>query len=555
MTGPSDTDLELTRRRLFAVAAGSLSIVGTNTEVDAAVSNAVTVLVNDLQPGPEISRYVFGSNEIGNMDGGTFCAPIDAALGIPFRRLGGNRLSTYNWTSNNSNAGHDWLHTNDDFLTRSLGLSPEEAREPAAVIKAAYEASRAMGARTLITLPLLDYVAGDGRGPVPPQEAAPSRRFIPVRWSSAAKASDPVDDTICDIPHLLRRLTATYGKAEAGGIFAYALDNEPGLWSQNHPRLARQPVTIADLISKSLEAARIIKSIDPTALVFGPVSWGATEMMTLQNTPDWPQFADHGSFLAAYLSAFAEEAHRVGQRLLDVLDVHWYPYYGEDSLLNCHDPAMAKALLDAPRSLSESGFREKSWVSRALPVNNTDNVALPILPSLHRLIERIFPGTKISVSEFNYGDAFFAPTALALSDALGRLATSGVHFACHWGALSGYRGDAYRLFLGDGGDFPAFGGRSLPVSVSKKAEESVFAASNVEDRGSIELVIINKEKRPRTFDIRMSSNRMFKIHKNQALTLATAGRKTDIQRIRNKSGSLHIHVEGQDAVRVRLELA
>ncbi len=150
---------------------------------------------------------------------------------------------------------------------------------------------------------------------------------MPVSWEGRRAASAPVDPRVADIPHLLARLVARYGPASgATGIRGYILDNEPGLWATQHPRIVRQPVRIADLLARSIKAARAIKAIDPDAWVIGPASWGATGMVSLQNAPDWNAYRHHGSFLAAYLDAFRLASEREGKRLLDALDVHWYPF-------------------------------------------------------------------------------------------------------------------------------------------------------------------------------------------------------------------------------------
>jgi len=455
--------------------------------------------IHDAAPPFAVSPLIYGSGEIGTLDGGPPSAVLDRAAGVTLRRFGGNFATTYNWVTNACNAGKDWQQANGDFLAETLGLSLSERDTPAAAILATHRASLAMDAASIVALPLAGYVAADKAGPVPPGQAAPSPRFVPVSWTGRRTAGEPVERDIADIPHCLATLIERFGPASGPtGIRGYILDNEPGLWATQHPRIVRSPVRVADLLSRSITAARTIKRIDPAAWVIGPASWGATGMATLQNAPDWAEYRQHGSFLAAYLAAFREASERAGTRLLDALDVHWYPFSDRGTLYRTEDPAMSAPLLDAPRSLTEPGFREASWVSQALPVADTGGLALPLLPSLERLVRDIFPGTRIALTEYNYGGAGHLASGLALADALARLARPDLLLAAHWGALDGWLGTAFRLYRnydGRGGRFPEAG---LPVEISRP---DILTARAGRDGNRLHIVLVNRSTAPQAIDL------------------------------------------------------
>lgn len=237
--------------------------------------------------------------------------------------------------------------------------------------------------------------------------------------------------------------------------------------------------------------------------MFGPASWGATEFQNFQNAPDWADYKHYGSFLAAYLDAFAQASALAGKRLLDVLDIHWYPFSPIGDLLHSENPAHAEVLLDAPRSLTEPGFRENSWVSQALPVSETIDLALPILPSLHRLIDRWYPGTEIAITEFNYGGTGQLVTGLAVADALGRIGTANVTYANHWGPLRGSVGNAYALYRnydGKGGSFPVQG---VEVKSLSSPDVSVYGAV---DGSTLHLIAINRATSDRSLKLELDRN-------------------------------------------------
>lgn len=480
------------RRTLLKGALGVL--IASQTDMATAAAPVVNLRI-DPTPRNPISKYVFGSNEFGNMEGPEPSITYDGPAGITFRRLGGNLSTAYNWVNNATNAGHDWKHENGYFWPGLLGMSEAQRNEPAAVIAAAHANSQSIGAKSLITLQLAGFVAADADGPVPPDQTAPSKRFVPLLWSSDRSADAPIDRSVADMPQLLRRLVQRYGRADtATGIYAYALDNEPGLWAQNHPRIVPRAPTIRDFLARSIAAARAIRAIDPSARIFGPASWGATEFHSFQNATDWSSYATrYDSFLSAYLDAFRIASEQSGVRLLDALDVHWYPFSKVGDLLNSVNPAHAQVLLAAPRTLTDPDFNEDSWVASTLALRMTGGLSRPILPSLHRLIDRWYPGTDIAITEFNFGGRSALVSGLAVADALGRFADGDVRYAAHWGNISGWIGEAYRLYRNHDGQGGQFAGRSLAVACD---QPELVAAHAAQDGEKLSLVLINKSEQP-----------------------------------------------------------
>ncbi|WP_018181865.1 glycoside hydrolase family 44 protein [Kaistia granuli] len=492
-----------TRRAVLGagLAAGGLALGGLPAMAQSGAKWSLRVA--DGGPGRPISPLIYGSNEIGTMDGGAPSAELDRAAGVTARRLGGNLMTTYNWVNNAANAGKDYQHANGPFLLDALGLPKTEWTKPALLIEAMHEASLAMGAKSLVTVPLAGSVAADFDGPVPPEAAAPSPRFVPIQWTAGTKAGDPIVPAVADIPQLLARLVETYGGADSErGIYAYALDNEPGLWFETHPRIVAGKPTIRAFLERSLAAARAIKRADPAALVFGPVSWGATEMASFQDAPDWNDYRHHGSFVAAYLDAFRQASEQDGIRLLDALDVHWYPYSNSGDLFRTENPALAAALLEAPRTLTEPGFREESWVPRALPAFSGEaQLGLPLLPSLEAIIAATFPGTALAITEFNYGGAGQLASGLALADVLGRFGRHDVVFASHWGSLEGWLGEAYRLYRAADAGGQRFGDQSLEVTIAGGGADLVAYAAGATGQTGLHLVVINKSDAAATIDV------------------------------------------------------
>ncbi len=459
-----------------------------------------TIRIDDRAAGAPIDPFIYGSNELGTMDGEGPSVDFDRRAGVTVRRLGGNLMTAYNWRDNAANSGKDYQHANSDALLRFLDVPKEDRDRPGEVVEIFLANSRKIGARSLLTLPLAGYVAADFNGAVAPNEAAPSPRFAAVDWSEREEAGGAVN-----IPAFVARLVAEHGGAASGGVRGYYLDNEPGLWTRTHPRIVKSPPTIKSFIEKSLRAAAAIKKIDSGAWVLGPTSWGAPEFLTFQNAPDWADYKAHGSFLAAYLAAFRAESERRGLRLLDCLDVHWYPQIGSGDLYRNENPALAPAVLDAPRSLDDATYCEKSWVADTLGCGTGSGLPLPLLPSLRRIVEKNFPGVGLSIGEYNFGGPGQLSSGLAVADALGRFGRAGVKIAAHWGDLAGWIGEAFRLYRMKDADGRLFGAHSLPVESNAGPGLSLFSAHG--EKGEIDLIAINKTAQPVAFDLRCGSNR------------------------------------------------
>jgi mannan endo-1,4-beta-mannosidase len=506
----------------------------------------ILVQIDDLSAGAPISPLIYGSNEIGNIDGNGPSVEFDRAAGVTNRRLGGNLMTGYNWITNATHAGKDFKHANGAFLLGTLGVAKSDWKKPASVIEVFLANSQVVGAQSLLTLPLAGFVAADFDGEVPQAQAAPSARFVPIDWSSQVKPGKMVN-----IPALISFLVARHGAAAAGGVRGYYLDNEPGLWNETHPRIVNTKPTIKSLIERSLLAAKAIKAADPDALVFGPACWGATEMVNFQNAPDWNAYRSHSCFLAAYLDAFRRESGRAGRKLLDVLDVHWYPANRAGDIYGAENSELSGVVLDAPRSLDEAGYCETSWVADALGCAPRKGLYLPLLPSLHSLIAENFPGVGLSIGEFNYGGAGLPATGLAVADVLGRFGRTGVFAANHWGSLAGRIGAAYRLFRMPNSRGACFGRVSLPVLVSNSPELAFYAARG--DLGAIELIAINKSEKKISVDLALSSERPMTLAETLGFDESQPRCATIAEKGRNSAGPLRLDMPPMSARRYCFE--
>lgn len=418
----------------------------------------------------KISPLIYGVNQYGNED-------YFDELNINAVRQGGNRMTAYNWENNASNAGSDWHHSNDNNLSKS--------DRPADCVQVLSDMGEKHGfGYKLATLQLAGYVAADKDGNVSEAEAAPSPRWNKVELTKNAPFDtepDLTDGTVYMDEYVNYIINKLGDSTKSTGIQAYSLDNEPALWNHTHSRIHPEPVGIKELSDKSIEMAAAVKKLDPNAEIFGPALYGYTAYDHLaddDSSDEWETIKAQGGYhwyLDCYLDAMKKAEEENGTRLLDVLDIH---YYSESSRVSAEDR------LQSVRTLYEKGFIENSWIGQWCQEN------LPILPTVQASIDKYYPGTKLAISEYNFGGEDLSGT-IAQAEALGCYADAEVYFATLWGGnpfiLSGIK-----LYTNYDGNGSTFGDTLVPTKTDDVSLASSYASINGTDQGTVTAMLTNK---------------------------------------------------------------
>lgn len=468
----------LDARSLRWLAALALLALGCERETRADTPAPLAVEVDTRAPSRPISPYIYGIN---GLDHTTAMEGV-----ITLLRFGGTRASTYDWENNASNAGHDYPpNQNDGYLSESTA--------PGAAVLHYLDRAADLGAAVLVTVPMLGHVAADRRadgdvGRSPDYLATRFRRSLARGGGDGAPS---LDDGVVHQDAFVRFVRR---EAEQRGVRVFfALDNEPAGWPATQPLLrAHRPLTYRELARTSAEYAAMIHDEAPSAHVFGPVTFGWPDMTTLAGAPD----ANGRDFLGFYLAAMRAEARRRGHRILDVLDVHWYPdvRIGEQPVTSGDDDGeRARARMQLPRSLYDPSYREASWIAESVgPVR--------LLPRLRSLIRRSYPDTKIAITEYAYGGGARPSGAVAMADALGAFGREGVFAAAYWPLTNQrhrYALGALRMFRRVDGEI-SFGDRSIPARSSDLSRLSAWASLDSAHPGRVVLVLVGRMDRPST---------------------------------------------------------
>ncbi len=434
----------------------------------------------------KISPYIYGVNSGVDLN----------SVSAKSFRLGGNRLSAYNWENNYSNAGSDYHNSTDLYLVQNV---PEEFKKApgGAALAAADEADKGNVPYRLLTLQMLGYAAAGKRGNVTEEYAAPSEKWVKVenRKGSEFTLEPDKKDGVIYMDEYLNYLFNKIGNSESGtGFSAYALDNEPALWSGTHSMVQRSPLTCSELVSRSKDLASMIKEMDENADVFGPSLYGYAAYDSFQGAPDWGELKDANGyrwFIDYYLDEMSKAEQEYGHRILDVLDLHYYTEAkgecGERSCSNYDNDGCVTARLNSVRSLYDENYRENSWIADA------GAEFFPLLPNIEQSIEKYYPGTKLAFTEYNFGGGDHISGGVAEADTLGIFAEHGVYFASIWSFdQNAYQLSAINMFTNYDGMGNGLGDTLIGSSVSGNEDISVYPAVNEGEPDTVRMIVTNR---------------------------------------------------------------
>ncbi|MEJ0085481.1 MAG: glycoside hydrolase family 44 protein [Pseudomonadota bacterium] len=492
---------------IFAVAAAG-AVIPPSTPP----ASDVSFSIDSTQDVRAISRFIYG------MNGWDAVRPKNLALS----RSGGNRMTAYNWETNDSNAGADFLNQNDTFL--GGGSVPNGA------VKGSLEDARGAGAGMIVTMPIIGYVSADHNGG---GDVANTANYLATRFR-VSQARKPTAFTLTPNTadgfvyqdEYINFLDKTYPGAFASATtpIMVNLDNEPDLWQHTHARLrgdtnpatqAGTTATYAEMIQRTVEYAGAAKDVNANVQILGPVSYGWQGYVRFQDAAD----ANNRDFLEFYLAEMAAAGNTAGRRLLDVLDVHWYPEARGACSANPMDgcrisdaagvgeAAVVAARVAAPRSLWDSTYRETSWIQQSLG----NGQGINLLPRLKDKIAANYPGTKLAITEYNYGGANHISGAIAQADVLGIFGREGLYAATLWRLEANnnfiYGGfEAFRNYNGANG---SFGDTSIRAANSDAATTSVYASVDAANPARMVIVAINKDAAPKTAAIAVTHTAQF----------------------------------------------
>ena len=438
-----------------------------------------------------------------------------ADLNFTVNRSGGNEESRYNWQINAHNHAGDWY-----FESIADGTSTT----PGATADAFVASSKNGGAQPMMTIPMIGWlpVLGAGRSTLwsysinkygPQTATAPDwpdagngillSTGRPITWNNYFDANFLTNSVFQKA--FVQHLTNHWGSSTNGGVRFYSMDNEPSIWFQKHQDVHPTGPKMQEIWNDMLTYASVVKSNDPNALICGPEEWGwlgyfysgyDQQWASSNNYPSVATYPDRSAnggwdYIPWLLNKFNQYSitnTANTNRLLDYVTVHCYPQ--ENNVFGDAVDRTTKLLRNrSTRQLWDTNYTDQSWI----------NSVIKLIPRMKNWVTNYYPGTKIGITEYNWGADADINGATAQADVLGILGREGVDLAARWGTPATntptYR--AMKMYRNYDGSKSTFGDVSIPMVMPNPDNLSAFCAVRTND-GAMTFMAINKDLRNAT---------------------------------------------------------
>ena len=451
-------------------------------------------------------------------------------LKFPSHRWGGNSTTRYNWKQDITHTANDWFYFNIPNAVDDEQQLPSGSGSNRFI-----EASLNNQSQPLITIPMIGWAPLDDREKkwgfsqlkYGPQNLDECRFFdVPPNWCTADAGDGTCNNSVnttgfCStdgyiinndptdtsqpigtqwVTDWMAHIAGRFGTATQGGVQFWALDNEPMLWNSTHRDIHPQPLTYDGLWQKTVEYASAIKAQDSEAKVFGPTSWGWCAYFTSAadvafdngSCTDGPDRQAHGGLALVpwYLQQVCDYEQSTGVRLVDYLDIHYYPQgdvAGLGGASDSEDPVTAARRLRSVKELYDSNHVSESWI----------NEPIYFIPRVRAWIDQYCPGTKLAITEYKFGPDDGITGALAQAEVLGVFGREGVDLANRFvSPVDGTKAEsAFKMFLNFDGSGSRIRGDSVRA-VSADVDQVGSYAIHDSVSGQLYVILINKETGP-----------------------------------------------------------
>jgi hypothetical protein len=424
---------------------------------------------------------------------------LETELGMTVARWGGNATSRYSYMNNTTNLGSDWYFENY--------VLPEDESLDATVKR-----RLAHGTQTVVTVPMIGFIAKDSPADHPWHCGFSIAKYGPQtghdEWDTdcgngvRTDGSNVTDNDALDTSEragpgfaqgLVEHLVQEHGE---DGVRTYELDNEPALWNSTHRDVHPDPVTYDELAHESANFARAIWTQDPDAEVAGPSDWGwctyffsAADPGGCQDGPD-RQAHDGVPMAAWYLRQMKAASDTWGVRLLDVFDEHYYAASDGVALAPAGSAETQALRLRSTRSLWDPAYVDESWIGRPADVGAPP---IRLIPWMRETVAAEYPGTKTSISEYNWGGLESMNGALAQADVLGIFGRERLDRALLWDPPSPSQPGAFafRMYRDYDGAGSRYGDTWVRATSSDQDRLAVYASQRTND-GAVTVMVVNK---------------------------------------------------------------
>jgi hypothetical protein len=510
-------------------------------------ADPLVVTVDVTQERQPISPLIYGINYEGQ---GSYAevlgqpaevsSSVVSDLNASLVRNGGNLASRYNWQLNCTN--HD-----QDFFYESIGAdgqAVDDQRDSDVFVRVA----RGGGAEPSVTIPMIDWLSklGPDEGILPsfsiakygPQDD--SDMFLPDAGNGLQNGIPIIvnDKNDASVPNstAFEQSFVDYLQAhpsEHPPLKYFTLDNEPDLWSNTHADVVHPHAGFAAgkfdpnnegdkstaYANRFVQFARMIKQRVPDALILGPETSSyfgyAVSPFDRQYANNRAANGDPGAYFSYPLDGDLAGHYRtvtqanpdgeympwlLGQlrsaqgndsRLLDYFTLHYYP--DDVSVSLDVTPALQAERSHSTRALWDPSF---TFTADGVPV------ALQLIRRMHTWVDANYPGTKVGITEYDWGAENHVNGATALADVLGIFGREGLDLATAFPyppppdpndlAHTGFTYSAFKMYRNYDGKKSTFGDMNVQLSPIPDPDNFGFYAAQRTSDNKLTVMLINK---------------------------------------------------------------
>ncbi|WP_027085925.1 glycoside hydrolase family 44 protein [Cohnella panacarvi] len=424
----------------------------------------------------------------------------DSTLKFPVQRWGGNNTTRYNWQLDVANRASDWYFMNYPYDNDNPEALPHGSTSDRFI-----DSVHAQGGNVLLTVPTIGWTPksrelafGFSREKYGEQESFAQEHPDAgngVRPNGdLITGNDPTDTSKRIGPEFVTDWMEHISSRTGNKLHYYALDNEPEIWHVTHRDVHPEAPTYDEIWGFTEKYGSAIKAKDGEAQVFGPTSWGwcAYFYSSADNCADGPDRQAHEGkpFLEWYLEQIKKHEDRTGVRLVDYLDIHYYPQ--EDVVTSGDEsPAGTKRRYQSLKSLYDPNYVDQSWIQE--PIR--------LIPRMKEMINNLMPGMKLAITEYNFGNGDGISAGLAQAEALAIFGREGVDLATRFGVVKAGTPieDAFKLYLDYDGQGSAIEGES--VSTKSAIPDALGAYTIAGADGKTYVLLFNKDSAVREVNV------------------------------------------------------
>jgi hypothetical protein len=470
-----------------------------NTNFEMATNPTANIIVDANANRHPISPLIYGV---------AFASQAQVAdLNVPINRSGGNAETRYNWQIDAHN------HANDYYFE---SIEDSSSGTPGAADDSFISSTKAAGAKPLITVPMIGWapILGPGRGKLGSYSVAKygpqtsTDQYLPdagngisvtnnrlITWNNPTDANVAVDVNF--EKSWLQHLTNKWGLSTNGGVGYYLMDNEHTLWFSTHRDIHPVGTTMQEIFRDFTNYATMVKSVDSNALVLGPEEWGWNGYLYSgydqqwsgahndYNSADYPDRKTNGGW--DYMPWLLNQLHQhdvaTGVRLLDYFTLHCYPQEGSVS---------SQTAVDAETQLLRNSTTRQFWDSNYVDPSYINSV-IDLIPRMQGWVTNYYPGTKIGITEYNWGAEPYMNGATAQADLLGIFGRQSLDLATRWTTPDASTPTylAIKMYRNYDGAKSTFGDTSVSASGPNPDNVAAFAAERASD-GALTVMVISK---------------------------------------------------------------